>query len=117
MVSERPLIARRRGFDHEDDPPDITARRVQRMNLLLLMLRGLPDLPRTILFNPDPFRRLLRSSVRYAGFCSSSNSCQRAQVIRMAMTRQRGWTALLKSNKRVDNDYKIFLGGHSRSLP
>jgi hypothetical protein len=33
------------------------------------------------------------------------------------MTTQRGWTALLKSNKRVDNDYKIFLGGHSRSLP
>jgi hypothetical protein len=56
-------MARRRGFNHEDDPADITARRVQRMNLLLLMLRGLADLLRTILFIPDPFGRLLRSSV------------------------------------------------------
>jgi hypothetical protein len=86
-------MVRRRGFNHEDDPADITARRVQRMNLLLLMLRGLADLPRTILSIPDPFGRLLRSSMRNAGLCSSSNSCQRAQVIRRAMTRQRGWTA------------------------
>jgi hypothetical protein len=86
-------MVRRRGFNHEDDPADITARRVQRMNLLLLMLRGLADLLRTILFIPDPFGRLLRSSVRDAGLCSSSNPCQRAQVIRRAMTRQRWWTA------------------------
>jgi hypothetical protein len=32
-----------------------------------LMLYGVADLLRTILFIPDPFRRLLRSSVHSAG--------------------------------------------------
>ena len=62
-------------------------------NLLLLMLYGVADLLRTILFIPDPFGRLLRSFVRNARICSSSNSCQRAQVIRRAMTTQRAWMA------------------------
>jgi hypothetical protein len=35
--------------------------------LLLLMLYGVADLLRAILFVPDPFGRLLRSSVRDAG--------------------------------------------------
>jgi hypothetical protein len=44
---------------------------------------------RTILFIPDPFRRLLRTSVRNARSCSFSNSSQRVQVIRRTMTTQR----------------------------
>jgi hypothetical protein len=64
----------------------------EKLNLLLLML-WVADLLRTILFIPDPSRRLLRSSVRYARISSSCDSCQPVQVIRRTMTTQRAWTA------------------------
>ena len=84
------VIAPRRGFNRaKGGPADITARLVQRMNLLLLMLHGVADVLRTILFIPDLFRRQLRRAVRNAAICSPSNSNQRAQVIRKAITRQR----------------------------
>jgi hypothetical protein len=49
------------------------------MTLLLWTLHVVADLFRMILFVPDPFRRLLRSSVRNARICSSSGSCQPTQ--------------------------------------
>jgi hypothetical protein len=56
---------------------------------LLLMLYRVADQLRTILFIPDPFGRLLRTSMRCARICSSSNSCHRAQIVQMAEFRRR----------------------------
>jgi len=54
-------MARHRGFNRaKGGPADITARLVQRTNLLLLMRHAVADVLPTILFIPDLFRRQLR---------------------------------------------------------
>jgi hypothetical protein len=79
------------------------------MNLLNL-LHGVADLLPTVLFVPDPFGRLLCSSVRNAGICSSSNFCQRVQVNRKATTAQHAWVyssrALFDRCRAIQTDNK-----------
>jgi hypothetical protein len=48
------------------------------LNLLLSVPHGVADALRTILFIPDPFRRLLRRSVRNESRCRLQNHARRA---------------------------------------
>jgi hypothetical protein len=53
-----------------------------------VILHGVADLFQTILFVPDPLRRLLRNSGRKCQNLFAFKHGQRAQLIRRAMTTQ-----------------------------